>query len=60
MWMAGESLELDDVDGGQELPQWKVLAAQLRQNLSNLILFSDSDFQVGLNVVYYLQYNSKC
>lgn len=50
MWMAGESLELDDVDGSQELPQWKVLAAQLRQNLSNLILFSDSDFQALIHV----------
>lgn len=50
MWMAGESVELDDVDGSQELPRWKVLAAQLRQNLSNIILFSDSDFQALIHV----------
>ncbi|XP_069803570.1 DNA fragmentation factor subunit alpha [Dendropsophus ebraccatus] len=50
MWLARESVELDDVDGSTELPRWKVLAAQLRHNLSNIILFSESDFQALIDV----------
>ncbi|KAM3922198.1 DNA fragmentation factor subunit alpha [Leptodactylus fuscus] len=49
MWLARESVELDDVDGSTELSKWKVLAAQLRQNLSNIILFSEDDFQTLIN-----------
>ncbi|XP_075695448.1 DNA fragmentation factor subunit alpha [Rhinoderma darwinii] len=50
MWLAKDSVELDDVDGSNELPNWKVLAAQLRENLSNIILFSESDFQALIDV----------
>ncbi|XP_040286655.1 DNA fragmentation factor subunit alpha [Bufo bufo] len=50
MWLARESVELDDVDSSNELPKWKVLAAQLRQNLSNIILFSEADFQALIDV----------
>ncbi|XP_056399789.1 DNA fragmentation factor subunit alpha isoform X2 [Hyla sarda] len=50
MWMARESIDQDDVDGSLEIPRWKVLAAQLKQNLSNIILFSESDFQALIDV----------
>ncbi|CAN2388077.1 DNA fragmentation factor [Pristimantis euphronides] len=50
MWLAQESVEVDDVDSSNGLPRWKVLAAQLRQNLSNIILFSESDFQALIDV----------
>ncbi|KAM4015016.1 DNA fragmentation factor subunit alpha [Anomaloglossus baeobatrachus] len=49
MWMAQESEDLDDVDGGNERP-WNFLAAQLKQNLSSIVLFSDSDFQALIDV----------
>ncbi|XP_075046349.1 DNA fragmentation factor subunit alpha [Mixophyes fleayi] len=48
-WLARESVDMDDTDGAQ-LPKWKVLAAQLRENLSNIILFSESDFQTLIDV----------
>ncbi|XP_040182285.1 DNA fragmentation factor subunit alpha-like [Rana temporaria] len=48
-WLARESVELDDVDG-PGIPRWKVLAAQLRENLSNIILFAESDFQTLIDV----------
>ncbi|KAM9298884.1 DNA fragmentation factor subunit alpha-like [Gastrophryne carolinensis] len=48
-WVARESVDLDEVDDG-EGPRWKVLAAQLRENLSNIILFSESDFQTLIDV----------
>ncbi|XP_063799929.1 DNA fragmentation factor subunit alpha isoform X2 [Pseudophryne corroboree] len=48
-WLARESVDLDDIDSGQ-LPEWKVLAAQLRENLSNIILLSESDFQTLIDV----------
>ncbi|XP_073441124.1 DNA fragmentation factor subunit alpha [Dendrobates tinctorius] len=50
MWMAQESEELDDVDSSNERPQWKLLAAQLNQNLANIVLFSDSDYQALIDV----------
>ncbi|XP_073513354.1 DNA fragmentation factor subunit alpha-like isoform X2 [Phyllobates terribilis] len=50
MWMAQESEDMDDVDSSNERPQWKLLAAQLKQNLANIVLFSDSDFQALIDV----------
>ncbi|KAG9482489.1 hypothetical protein GDO78_011264 [Eleutherodactylus coqui] len=50
MWLTQESVEQDDVDSSNPLPRWKVLAAQLRQNLSNIILFSEADFQALIDV----------
>ncbi|KAG8568383.1 hypothetical protein GDO81_013977 [Engystomops pustulosus] len=50
MWLAQESIEVDDVDSSNALLRWKVLAAQLKQNLSNIILFSESDFQILVDV----------
>ncbi|KAM4702889.1 DNA fragmentation factor subunit alpha [Rhinophrynus dorsalis] len=40
-WLAQESVEVDDVDG----PRWKKLTVQLKENLSNIILLSESDLQ---------------
>ncbi|XP_072282213.1 DNA fragmentation factor subunit alpha-like [Pyxicephalus adspersus] len=48
-WLARESVEMDDVDGSDS-PRWKVLAAQLKENLSNIILLSESDFQTLIDV----------
>ncbi|KAM5132139.1 DNA fragmentation factor subunit alpha [Mantella aurantiaca] len=48
-WLARESLDLDDVDGSRP-PRWMALAAQLKENLSNIILFSESDFQTLIDV----------
>ncbi|XP_077105777.1 DNA fragmentation factor subunit alpha isoform X1 [Ranitomeya variabilis] len=50
MWMAQESEELDDVDSSIERPQWKLLAAQLKQNLATIVLLSDSDYQALIDV----------
>ncbi|KAM4652610.1 DNA fragmentation factor subunit alpha [Discoglossus pictus] len=49
-WLAHESTSsIDEVDVG-ELPLWKKLATQLRENLSNLILMSESDLQTLIEV----------
>ncbi|XP_018414539.1 PREDICTED: DNA fragmentation factor subunit alpha [Nanorana parkeri] len=48
-WMARESVEVDETDGSDS-PRWKVLAAQLRENLSNIILLSEADFQSLIDV----------
>ncbi|XP_068094887.1 DNA fragmentation factor subunit alpha-like [Hyperolius riggenbachi] len=49
-WLARESVsEMDDVDSAH-VPRWRVLAAQLKENLSNIILFSESDFQTLIDV----------
>ncbi|XP_069598629.1 DNA fragmentation factor subunit alpha isoform X2 [Ranitomeya imitator] len=50
MWMAQESEELDDVDSIIERPKWKLLAAELKQNLATIVLFSDSDYQALIDV----------
>ncbi|XP_075459629.1 DNA fragmentation factor subunit alpha isoform X1 [Ascaphus truei] len=51
-WLARDSVEVEDpvqMDGGA-LPDWKKLATQLRENLSNIILMSESDLQTLVEV----------
>uniref|UniRef100_A0A8C5PMR9 CIDE-N domain-containing protein n=1 Tax=Leptobrachium leishanense TaxID=445787 RepID=A0A8C5PMR9_9ANUR len=49
-WMAQESVEAqDNMDGIGDM-KWKALAAQLNENLSNIILMSESELQMLVEV----------
>ncbi|XP_053547461.1 DNA fragmentation factor subunit alpha [Bombina bombina] len=49
-WLARASVSsFEEVDGA-EIPLWKKSAMQLRENLSNIILMSESDLQTLINV----------
>ncbi|CAH2320572.1 DNA fragmentation factor subunit alpha [Pelobates cultripes] len=51
-WMARESVDLQDVMelDGLETPKWKALAAQLKENLSNIIIMSEAELQTLIEV----------
>ncbi|KAF7239380.1 DNA fragmentation factor subunit alpha [Varanus komodoensis] len=47
-WLEGEAVEVDGVDGSEE--KWKRLARQLKDDLSAIILMSEEDLQVLIDV----------
>ncbi|XP_014636538.1 PREDICTED: DNA fragmentation factor subunit alpha-like [Ceratotherium simum simum] len=48
-WISQESVEVDEPDSGSEL-QWKNVARQLKEDLSSIILLSEHDLQVLIDV----------
>ncbi|KAM8927198.1 DNA fragmentation factor subunit alpha [Pelodytes ibericus] len=50
-WLTQESVEKEVMElDGLEVPKWKLLAAELRGNLSSIIMMSESDLQTLIEV----------
>ncbi|XP_053307983.1 DNA fragmentation factor subunit alpha [Spea bombifrons] len=51
-WLAQESIDGEDVTDlhASDVPKWKTLSFQLKENLSNIILMSESDLQTLIEV----------
>ncbi|XP_059547273.1 DNA fragmentation factor subunit alpha isoform X2 [Myotis daubentonii] len=48
-WLSQESVDVDETDSGAEL-KWKNVARRLREDLSSIVLLSEEDLQVLIDV----------
>nr|KAF6377709.1 DNA fragmentation factor subunit alpha [Myotis myotis] len=48
-WLSQESVDVDETDSGAEL-KWKNVARQLKEDLSSIVLLSEEDLQVLIDV----------
>lgn len=48
-WISQESVDVDETDSGAEL-KWKNVARQLKEDLSSIVLLSEEDLQVLIDV----------